>query len=140
MTDAKDNARSWVHTIATAMNGLDLLQSIDDSTFEQEGETFDNQYTLQDRIQEMPLSVQVRGGWHNAGDTDAAREAVEYEILLTTGGPALRIIGDLGDYSNPTNARVQYQDWGTPWTDFNDTTDAQDEHIEAFAGLFYFGE
>jgi hypothetical protein len=145
MTDhAKQNAALWLETIVAGMDGLARLQMLlrtgEAQAVPFDGDTFDDADTLSERLQEMPLSVQVRGGWHNAGDDDAAREAVEYEILLSTGGPALRIVGDLGDYSNPTNARLQYQDWGTPWTDYHDMTEAQGEHVEAFAGLFYFGD
>lgn len=64
-------------------------------------------------IYESPLSVQVRGGWHDIGVTDAEDE--EFEILLSTGGPAARIIGDLGMHNAPEDVQLQYQDWFTPW-------------------------
>jgi len=141
MTDhAKQNAASWVETISEGMAAIDRLRNVSGSAQVVDGIDFDDSDNLSEHLQEMPLSVQVRGTWHAPGDSDSARAAVEYEILLTTGGPALRIRGDLGEYGNPTNARLQYQDWGVPWTDYNDTTPAQDDAIEAFAGLFYFGE
>lgn len=66
-------------------------------------------------IDESPLSVEVRSGWRSTDNPDAF-EAEEYRILLCTGGPAVRIIGTL-NYSVPDSARIEYQDWGTPWTE-----------------------
>lgn len=63
------------------------------------------------RIDEDPLSVEVRSDWHSVGD-DA--EDAEFCILLCTGGPAVRIIGELNN-SEPSSARLQFQDWGTGW-------------------------
>src|SRR4051812_2864989 len=47
------------------------------------------------RIEEDPLSVQVRSGWYNSGANEDERSPEEYEIVLCTGGPACRIIGRL---------------------------------------------
>lgn len=66
-------------------------------------------------IDEGPLSVEVRCGWYSPGSR-ADAEAEEYQILLGTGGPAARIIGEL-DRGTPTTAVFQYQDWFKPWTD-----------------------
>jgi len=68
---------------------------------------------LYERMQEMPLSVLMRGGWHAPGEKPADSE---YEILLCTGGPAVRITGDLCSYGEPNTATLECQDWGTPWT------------------------
>ena len=89
-----------------------------------------------ERIQEMPLSITVRDGWHEPGQlTDEG--PVEYEILLTYGGPALRVWGELDDYSQPRNAYLQWQDWGTPWTRLH----KQDpDDLLTFAQNFYYGE
>ena len=43
-------------------------------------------------ILQDPLSVQVRSGWCSPGSGPGSPE--EYEILLATGGPAARIIGE----------------------------------------------
>lgn len=91
-------------------------------------------------IEESALSVQVRGSWYNPGDPDKGGSAEEFEILLSTGGPALRIIGQLDDYGQVYGEpRLQWQDWGTPWTD-HDTSTEEDKAIAEFAGCFYFGE
>lgn len=47
-------------------------------------------------IEEDALSVQVRSGWHSPGEK---LEAAEYEVLLCTGGPAVRIVGALNRYN-----------------------------------------
>jgi hypothetical protein len=86
-----------------------------------------------ERIQEDPLDVSVRSGWENLG---ATLTPSEFRILLCTGGPAVQICGDL-DNNRPTRAWLEYQDWGTPWTQYFDA--AQDTLIR-YASEFYFGE
>ena len=83
----------------------------------EEGE-YDEDYTNEDvleEILEMPLEVSVRSGWQSIGEE---LKPEEYLILLTTGGPAVRIVGDLDSYGCPSRARIQYQDWGTPWKEY----------------------
>lgn len=92
---------------------------------------------IRERIQERAFSVEVRGEWHTPGTGDAT--PAEYRILLGTGGPASRIIGTLTQYGEPETAQVQGQDWGTPWMDANQDSDA-DELVLIFAGMFYFWE
>lgn len=65
-----------------------------------------------ERIQEDALDVQYRSGWHNVGET---LEAAEFSILLCTGGPAVRIMGELDEHMQPSRAWLEYQDWITPW-------------------------
>jgi hypothetical protein len=98
-----------------------------------------NQCTDEDDspVQEDPLSVEVRSGWHFPGDVDARPE--EFCILLGTGGPASRIIGNLDDYGQPGDCRFEYQDWGKPWTEAR-TTPKQDSTMLEYARHFYFGE
>lgn len=95
-----------------------------------EAEDFDD---AQQRISEDPLEVTVREGWHEPG---AECEPGEFCILLTTGGPAVRIMGEL-DNGHPTRAYLQVQDWGTPWTDY---LEADSDVLLTYAQQFYFGE
>ncbi|UTC28515.1 hypothetical protein GURKE_05130 [Brevundimonas phage vB_BpoS-Gurke] len=92
-------------------------------------------------ITESVLSVQVRDGWRNPGPRDPEDRdgAEEFEVLLSTGGPALRLRGDLGSWGDPSNPRLQYQDWGTPWTDYP-TSYEDDAAIMTWLSAFYFGE
>lgn len=92
--------------------------------------------TCRERIEESPLSVQVRDGWKSAGAESEGPE--EFEILLSTGGPALRIVGNLDQHCQPTRARLEYQDWGTPWTEMILGSDDYDTLLK-WASVFYFG-
>lgn len=86
-----------------------------------------------DNIQESPLEVQVRSDWTNPGET---LEAGEFMILLCTGGPAVRIVGEL-DRGTPCRAWLEYRDWDTPWIKwFSGSSDTMCE----YAANFFFGE
>ena len=89
------------------------------------------------RIEEDALSVEVRSDWHTPGDEDA--EATDYNILITTGGPAARIVGELDQYKQPRTAVFEYQDWFKPWTEvYSDSADTA--VMLKYAQQFYFGE
>jgi hypothetical protein len=88
------------------------------------------------RIHEDAISVEVRSGWVSYGSQEDMRPE-EYCILLSTGGPATRIIGKLNDYGEPTSAKLQVQDLFTPWTDYRE---ADEGYLLAYARCFYFGE
>ena len=88
------------------------------------------------RIQEDPLSIEVRSDWRNVDEMDATPD--EFCILLGTGGPATRIIGELRD-NEPYRARLQVQDWGTPWTDYRGDAVSSDDLL-TYCRCFYFGE
>jgi hypothetical protein len=86
------------------------------------------------RIQEDPLSVEVRSGWVPVGEIG---EAEEFCILLGTGGPAVRIRGELGEYNEPRRSWLETQDWGTPWTQY---FNVETETLLTYCRQFYFGE
>lgn len=89
-------------------------------------------------IRNDALTVEVRSGWHPPGDKTNS-DGWQYNILLCTGGPAVRIIGDLSDQNEPETARLEHQDWGTPWTEYRmDSEEKKDVLI--YAAQFYFGE
>lgn len=87
-------------------------------------------------IYEDPLSVLVRDGWRNPGDPADSPE--EYEILLSTGGPATRIQGELSR-GEPTSAHLEVQDWFTPWQEWRGEGWSE-ETLLTYARSFYFGE
>lgn len=62
-----------------------------------------------------PLCVDFRTGWTSYGDTPIPEE---FRILLCTGGPAVQIRGELDTEGRPYRAWLEYQDWGTPWTQY----------------------
>ena len=86
-------------------------------------------------VYQDPLSLQVRSGWHSPGEE---AELELYEILLGTGGPAVRIIGNLSAFGEPENAKLQGQNWFTPWMDTAVTADEQ-EAINWYVQHFHFG-
>lgn len=94
-------------------------------------------------IYKSPLSVEVRTGWFTPGNIDESPS--EYCLLLCTGGPAVRIIGTLGNYSEPDTARIEYQDWGTPWekllpSEFpNLSWEESDALLLSYARQFWYG-
>lgn len=95
----------------------------------------DGEDDARQRIQEDPLSVEVREDWKNPGEESSPSE---FKILLCTGGPAVRIMGDLDEYMQPCRAYIQYQDWGTPWTDY--VGHGCNSSLLAYCQQFYFGE
>lgn len=88
------------------------------------------------RIDEDPLSIEL-GGWWALGSEP---EPTEYLILLATGGPAVRIIGALGQRKEPVTARLEVQDWFKPWTEYRSGDDDHDEILGAYVACFYFGD
>lgn len=85
------------------------------------------------RISEDPLSVEVRSDWASPGEELTPGE---FQILLCTGGPAVRIMGEL-DRGEPCRAWLEYQDWGTPWTQY---FGASSDTLCQYASHFFFGE
>lgn len=111
---------------------LDMVREMKD-----ESKTEEERDEDRERIREDPLSVQVREGWHNPGEDG---EVVEFEILLGTGGPATRIIGDLNGHGEPVRAVMQSQDWGTLWTTLHNTTEDERDLLLDYCRCFWFGE
>ena len=107
-------------------------------------------------IHEDALSVRVRSGWYSPGASKEDQAPAEYEILLCTGGPACRIVGDLSEHGEPETARLEVQDWFQPWTEMRPiagTTGCKgskrdplrpqydsEPTLLAYARCFYFGE
>lgn len=95
-------------------------------------------------IHEDALSVEVRSGWYVLGARDADTKPAEYCILLCTGGPACRIVGQLSEHGEPETAVMEVQDWFQPWTAMRpqvapDNYDSEPTML-AYARCFYFGE
>ncbi len=82
-----------------------------------------------------PLEVAIRADWHSPGDDEDTD--LEYKILLCTGGPAVRIIGALNQWKEPDTVKLEYQDWGTPWTELYTDSD-DDAAMLTYAQQFYF--
>lgn len=128
---AISNASAWLKSIIQMVANLHIAENADDGD-----QSIDQ---ARDAINERPLSVEVRSPWYSPGDTNSALQPAEFNILLSTGGPALRIIGDLDEYGQPMACEMQYQDWGTPWTNYDATSEEAEVMLE-FCQQFYFGE
>lgn len=107
--DPKDprNGGRWVMAFPDEAEELEELE-------DEAGDCTDEDDARQ-RISEDPLSVEVRSDWASPGDELTPGE---FQILLCTGGPAVRIMGELDQYGTPCRAWLEYQDWGTPWTQY----------------------
>jgi hypothetical protein len=140
---AEQNAEGHAESILALYRGYTALEE-GASEVDIEGYPVTSSDDVTERAQETALSVQVRGDWHAPGAEEGA-EAVEFNILLTTGGPALRILGALSEhgYAVPDESKMQHQDWGTPWTDYLPEAANADDWDDAWAwflGCFYLGE
>ena len=95
----------------------------------------ENEDEARERIQEDPLDISVRSDWQNIGETLTPSE---FTILLCTGGPAVRIVGELDQHNEPSMAWIEYQDWYTPWAELADGVSHSD--LLTYCQQFYFGE
>lgn len=126
------NAKAWLERMYEMVARLTEAADLDKETIHER---------VEQEITESVLSVDVRSGWYVPGSrhTETGPSPEEYNILLSTGGPALRLIGDLSEHGEPETARLEHQDWGTPWTRY--PTSGEDEDIMlTFARCFYFGD
>jgi len=119
------NAEAWYETLCDQLTRLKAAcNASDDEAYE----------AIREEIQEAPLSLAVRSLWAEPG---APLESGHFCILLTTGGPGLRIIGDLGRFSCPECSRLEYQDWGAAWREY---LPADSATLDAWAAQFYWGD
>jgi hypothetical protein len=100
--------------------GLNICYQGEKAT-EEDREQYHDEDDARQAISEDPLSAEV---------------VKEYRILLCTGGPACQIVGELNEYGEPETARLQHQDWFTPWQDHY----CDEDILLDYARNFYFGE
>ena len=146
---ARQQAEAQLDYIANLMNWFEHASECDGDEDECEYINpvdgtihFDDTHDIdnaQTAIHENALDVEVNYGWHAPGGmyptTGEFPTPERFRILLCTGGPAVRITGWLDGYGNPETARLEYQDWGTPWTVYTD----YDYELLEFTRQFYFG-
>jgi len=87
-------------------------------------------------IQEHPIEISVKSGWHAPGENG---DDDEFMILLCTGGPAVRIVGELDQYKQPTRAWIECQDWFINWQEWRGENFDHDALLQ-YCQEFYFGE
>ena len=131
---ALQNAISTMETMVENFKTGSYIEQSNVTTQDQEEQLEE----IRESIINSALSVEFRNGWYSdLYHLKGVTEPIEFKILLSWGGPALRVIGELDDYG-PVNPKLQYQDWGTLWTDFEITEDQQDA-LNWFCNCFYFG-
>ena len=94
-------------------NKLDIEEREELAELEEQAGEYASQEEAEEAIYNNPLDIQYRSGWASSAED---LEPEEFSILLCTGGPAVRIVGELGNHGEPCRAWLEYQDWGTPWT------------------------
>jgi hypothetical protein len=120
-TDTFDTIKELIEALHTANDDGDH-QAIDDA---------------HDAIYAHALSVEVRSDWTAVS---SPMTASEFRILITWGGPAVQIVGQLNDHNEPATATLQSQDWFLPWRDWVSPDDTADAILIEYARCFYFGE
>lgn len=127
--------RGWEDTGEMSVDELHELiaEHTADGTIDPDDFEFDEDEARQ-AIEDDALEILMRSDWKSYQDD---WEAGEYMILLSTGGPACRIVGELRN-GQPHTARLEHQDWFTPWTELIDGVDHQ--ALLTYARVFYYGE
>jgi hypothetical protein len=87
------------------------------------------------RIDEDPLSIEIRSGWESLG---AELTPSEFKILLCTGGPHAEIRGDLDEHGSPSRPRLMYSDWGVGLTELVRLEDHERDALQAYCECFCF--
>ena len=121
--DARNALDDWDEANAEELKELE----------EMAGECKD-QDEARERIEEDALSVEVRSDWVTPGEEMTPGE---FCILLSTGGPAVRIRGELDGLGQPLRAWLEVQDWFKPWTDY---VPADQDTLLTYARCFHFGD
>lgn len=107
-----------------------------------DAETDEEREAAEQAIQEDPLEIAVRGDWYNPCETqEPDNKPTEYKILLCTGGPAIRIIGELDEWGQPEtdSTWIEHQDWFEGWTSL--PIDQTDHNVlTEYAAQFYYGQ
>ena len=140
------NARSWLATIEEAYAVAKKLWAGEcgvGNAVEFDGIPIESEDELARWVNESALGVEVRDDWYAPGGSEPGETRkgapTEFRILITTGGPALRIAGGLDRNGQPCDPTVEYRDSGEPWTPVP-TTAEEDEALLWFCTQFYFGE
>ena len=132
-TAKKEDDRAERQALAQIESIEDMVENLKNAIEEGDDCAKDN---ARQTISEDPLSIQVREDWHSPSEKG---ENTEFNILLCWGGPAVRIVGDIGLDSEPENVRVEYQDWFTGWEEYR-MTEEQEEAVLTYCRQFYFDE
>ena len=138
---AESNAKAHAESIMEYYRAYKALEAAGEgASVYIDGGEFTDPDSVNDYVVNSVLSVEVRSGWVSAGSCGQMAPE-EFRILLSWGGPACQIIGELDNgqvYGTPV---IQHQDWGTYWTDYHPDFEDDSEWEEAlkwFVECFYF--
>ena len=115
--------------------GLNLSRGKGEEPTDEMREEYHDEEKAREAIEESPLSVEIRSGWMTPGEP---LEAFEFCILLCTGGPAVRVVGLLGNHGEPIRAEIEFGDWFTSWEELI-TGGSDHDALLTYARMFYFG-
>lgn len=88
--------------------------------------------SIDEQAREWPLSVEYRcSGWQLSA---TACEPDEFRILISWGGPAVAVFGDISCSGYPVDPELKGQDWGVSW----ESVDCDSEALQWFCELFVF--
>jgi len=85
---------------------------------------------VEDEMRDSVLGICVRSGWTPINEKLEARE---FQILLSTGGPACAIFGTMSE-SGVDDVEIKHQDWGEEWQRLP-MTEEESEALVRFASL-----
>lgn len=123
LRDERDEAE-WAKEFPDEAEELEELKAAaGDCTSREDAERWIREDALSQRI----FGERIDGEW----------QADRFELLLTTGGPAVRIVGELDGSKEPDRAWLEVQDWGEPWTQY---FPADQDTLLAYCRCYYFGE
>lgn len=132
---ARDCAKACLESILSDIDALNKAEETNEKV-EYDNEQLDADQ-IKERLQESAYSVQVRSDWQTPGQT---LEPNEFTIELAGGGPAVRIFGTLDEYNQPSHAYIEYQDWGTPWTEYFPEQSGWQNKLLTYCQCFWFGD
>jgi hypothetical protein len=113
--DEEDEGATWSELYP---DDAEELAELEETAGDCEGEE-----DARTRLDQDPLEITFRSGWCSSRNN---LDAEEFSILLTTGGPAVRIRGELDIDGDVYRAWLEVSDWGQPWTEYNEPGTAED--------------
>lgn len=125
--------------LTDAETALEVFQAVDGDELAEliaDAGEFEDADEARTRIDEDPLEITLTGSWQVGEEKP---EADKFIILLTTGGPAVRIVGELDRYNQASHAWIEYQDWFTPWVEYSGDAVSQSDLL-TYCNCFYFGD
>lgn len=141
-------AESWASAILDIYLAYQALEEGNEKVIVG-GREYTHKIDMRDLAESMALGVEVRSPWHNPGDREGSKPD-KYRILLSWGGHALRLVGSLDRWREPTGVpTLEIQDRGTPWEEYRpcpkelenmEDPPSMDDVLIWFSWCFWFGE